>query len=259
MWQVLTRGKAHRPFRRLKRYRTVMLARNEQNGAAKPLIVRLRGRERLVELFPAFSARAEQCARFHSQSSVAGAIYEHFRGENVFRLGKGAGSQYRGDAFGGGHPDAMTVRVQKQCDVRLTTHLVVQQQVPHAGAALGVVHCVLQAQLFQNTRFPRVGILTTTAAIRAADMHTYLAGRVAAEHRAVVYENDMCTTPGGGKSCAHSGHAAANNDDIGLHALRFHASGFCYFSSHGAGKWLCTATRSPVSADFCAASITSST
>src|SRR5437660_85968 len=77
--------------------------------------------------------------------------------------------------------------IHQQGDIRLGDDLVIKQQVPQLPAALRIVDGIVQAELFEQSRFPPAR--PTLVAARADDVHFDFARGVATETRAVVDED----------------------------------------------------------------------
>ncbi len=108
--------------------------------------------------------------------------------------------------------------IQQQRNVLFKAHLLVENSVPDVIVLVGIAVLILHHDLFQQTSF------TIVIAMRAADPHAHLAGRIAAQHRALLHQRNLQTMPRCSNRRTHTRKTAAYDAKIdGMpHRLKRH-------------------------------------
>ena len=196
--------------------RRVVPAAGQENGAAQRLAIGDLLSERLVVIVPGLAADVIVGPRLGPEAAIARAIGEKPRRDDKLVLG-GVPDRPRAAHHAVDHLHRHQIGVEQQADVGLEYHLFVEQQIPlriHAG---GVAGGVLQPQLLDDAGLARAGL--GAVAIGPDHVHLDLAGRVAAQHGAVLDQHHAGAVAGGGQRGADPGQAAAGHEQIGFETM----------------------------------------
>ena len=160
---------------------------------------------------PRLPAHGEVRARPCAQAAVAGRVGKQRRRKRhalLRRLLIGA------DAFDAALPHRHAVRtgVEKQRQILAERRLFPQDRIEHRIAVRRVAALVLEQNLLDDARLPRVG--PAHVVVCTADVHADLAAGVAPGHRTGVNQRRPRAMPRGGDRRTQARHAAAHDDKV---------------------------------------------
>ena len=202
-----------RPFGGRERHGVVVQAGGKQDARSQRQTIGLFGRERLAELGARLPSGAHLGAGFQAQTAIPRAVAENPGADAVDVFALIAAGRDFGDASAANGGRAQR-GFEQQRNVRLTDHLVVEQEVPKLPTALRVVDRVGEPQLLDQPALAPArppGVL-----IRADHVHLHFARRIAAEPRTVLQQDDAGAMPRCRNRRADAGQAAARHHHVGF-------------------------------------------
>ena len=175
------------------------------------MVVRRLNAEGFTKLVLALAAHTELSARQRRKDAVAGAIDEDLRLHRMPGVGRQLEARHGNDTVAV-HLCIAAGAVEQQIDILFKAHLFIEDAVPDREVALGIAMHVFQQQLFHQS-----GLLQVAhARARAGNPHADFGARVAAEHRPVVHQDNLCAGSRRRNRGEHAADAAANHTDVRL-------------------------------------------
>ena len=110
--------------------------------------------------------------------------------------------------------------VQQQGDVLFIPDLLEQNGIEDERVSFRVPVEILDEDLIDDSAFARPAVVVAHVRGGAQDPEAHLARGVAAKHGAVLHEHDLGARAGGGHGPANSGHAAADDCQVGRQRTR---------------------------------------
>jgi hypothetical protein len=192
------------------------------------------GGKPFAELLLALRAHAERRAGKKTDDAVTRRIAEDGRAEFVERLVLAAIPAHGADCVGVGFQHFVDRGVEQQRQVRFAQDVLQQDRVEDDGVALAVPVKVLDEQFVDHAAFARPPVVVAHVGGRAEDPEPDFAGGVTAEDGPVLDERDLDTRPCGGDGATDTGHAPADDHQVGLvtDGAQCSACG-CGFTDHG--------------------------
>jgi hypothetical protein len=181
---------------------------------AEQLPVFLAGGELFPEFGGVFRAHAEGRAARKTEDAVAGCIAKQRRAHVVERRVLAAKGAHRLDSIRVGLVRLEHHGVEQQRDPRLVGHFFEQDRVEDQRVTFGVAVQVLHEDFVDHAALARPAVVVAHVRGRTQNPQPDLAGRVAAQHRAILDQRDAQPGACGGDRAGGPGHAAPHDHEI---------------------------------------------